>query len=216
MKVTVLNHSNTLVNSYLVELRDKAIQKDAMRFRKNIERIGWFLAYEASKTLNYTATTVNTPLGQAKEQTIDNPLVICSVLRAGIPLHNGVLEVLDRSENAFISAYRIENPSGQLDFKIEYNAAPNINGKTVLLCDPMLATGNSMWLAYQALLAHGNPERVIILSVIGSQEGVEFLSEKFPAQTELFIAAVDSELNEQSYIVPGLGDAGDLCFGPKE
>ena len=152
----------------------------------------------------------------AEEKTFSNALVVASVLRAGMPLHNGVLEVFDRAENAFISAYRIEAEDGTLDFKIEYNASPNLKGKTVLLCDPMLATGNSMLLAYEALLEHGTPEQVIILSVIGSEKGVELVKKKFPSNTVLIIGAVDPILNEQSYIVPGLGDAGDLCYGTKE
>ncbi|MAZ37945.1 uracil phosphoribosyltransferase [Salibacteraceae bacterium] len=216
MEVQILNQHNSVVNSFLAELRDVKVQKDSMRFRKNIERVGWFLGYEASKCLDFKTQSVNTPLAMAEEKTFSNALVVASVLRAGMPLHNGVLEVFDRAENAFISAYRIEAEDGTLDFKIEYNASPNLKGKTVLLCDPMLATGNSMLLAYEALLEHGTPEQVIILSVIGSEKGVELVKKKFPSNTVLIIGAVDPILNEQSYIVPGLGDAGDLCYGTKE
>ena len=216
MEVHILNHNSSIVNSFLAELRDVSIQKDSMRFRKNIERLGWFLGYEASKFLNYQIQNVTTPLAEASENTVSDSLVVASVLRAGMPFHNGVLEVFDRAENAFVSAYRIENTDGSLEFKIEYNAAPNLEGKTVLLCDPMLATGNSMLLAYQALLKHGTPKQVIILSVIGSEKGVAFVKENFPSNAKLIIGAVDPILNEQSYIVPGLGDAGDLCYGSKE
>ena len=216
MEVQILNYNNSILNSFLAELRDVNVQKDSMRFRKNIERVGWFLAYEASKSLNYQVQNVTTPLSDSQENTVSDAVVVASVLRAGLPLHNGVLEVFDTAENAFVSAYRIENPDGSLEFKIEYNAAPNLEGKTVLLCDPMLATGNSMLLAYQALLKHGTPKQVIILSVIGSKKGVEFVNEKFPSNSKLIIAAVDPILDEKSYIVPGLGDAGDLCYGSKE
>ncbi len=216
MKTTILNRSNSVVSAFLGELRDVAIQQDSMRFRKNIERVGWCLAIEASKEMLFVPTEVQTPLEKATENQISEQLVVASVLRAGMPLHNGVLEVFDRAENAFVSAFRVENEDGSLDFKIEYNASPNIEGKTLLLCDPMLATGNSMLLAYKALLKHGKPKRVVILSVIGSVQGVQFVKENFPENTELFIAAVDSILNDQSYIVPGLGDAGDLCYGAKE
>lgn len=216
MKTLIVNRKNTVVNSFLAELRDLSIQKDAMRFRKNINRIGWFLAYEASQDFEYSNTDIQTPLDTAQENLINNQLVVASVLRAGMPLHNGVLEVFDKAENAFVSAYRIENEDGSLDFKVEYNAAPNLEGKTLLLCDPMLATGNSMLLAYQALLKHGTPKQVVILSVIGSEQGVKFVEQNFPENTSLYIAAVDPILNEQSYIVPGLGDAGDLCYGVKE
>lgn len=216
MKTIILNRINTVVNSFLAELRDVTIQKDAMRFRKNINRIGWFLAYEASQDFEYSNTDIQTPLDTAQENLINDQLVVASVLRAGMPLHNGVLEVFDKAENAFVSAYRIENEDGSLDFKVEYNAAPNLEGKTLLLCDPMLATGNSMLLAYQALLKHGTPKQVVILSVIGSEQGVKFVEQNFPENTSLYIAAVDPILNEQSYIVPGLGDAGDLCYGVKE
>lgn len=216
MEVQILNQNNSIVNSYLAELRDVTVQQDAMRFRKNIERIGWYLGYEASKSLSFQPQKIQTPLAEAQENTFSDSLVVASVLRAGMPLHNGVLEVFDRAENAFVSAYRIEAEDGSLEFKIEYNAAPNLEGKTVLLCDPMLATGNSMLLAYQALLQHGIPKQVIVLSVIGSEKGIAFVKEKFPSNSKLIIGAVDPILNKQSYIVPGLGDAGDLCYGAKE
>lgn len=216
MEIKVFNKKNSIYNTFLAELRDKSIQKDPMRFRRNIERMGEIMAYEISKSFHYDAKPVETPLGVANESLPVEQPVVASVLRAGLPLHIGFTNYFDRSENAFVSAYRIEKPDGQLEFKIEYNACPNIDGKTLILVDPMLATGNSMWLAYQALLPHGTPSQIHIAAIIGSQQGVDFVDEKFPPNTNLWIGAVDSILNEQSYIVPGLGDAGDLCYGLKE
>ncbi|MBD81279.1 MAG: uracil phosphoribosyltransferase [Crocinitomicaceae bacterium] len=216
MKVSVLNTQNSIFNVFLSEIRDDTIQKDPLRFRNNIERLGEVLAYEISKSFNYNSVAVQTPLGIAHENLPDSQPVVASVLRAGLPLHLGITRFFDRAENAFVSAYRIEKPGGQLEFKIEYNACPNLEGKTLILADPMLATGNSMWLAYEALLPHGIPKEVHIAAVIGSQQGVDFVKDKFPENTSLYIGAVDPELNELSYIIPGLGDAGDLCFGEKE
>ena len=216
MDVTVLNTQNSIFNVFLSEIRDEVIQKDPLRFRSNIERMGEVLAYEISKSLIYQSSVIQTPLGTANENVPMNQPVVASVLRAGLPLHLGITRFFDRSENAFVSAYRIEKPGGQLEFKIEYNACPNLEGKTLILADPMLATGNSMWLAYEALLPHGTPKQVHIAVVIGSQQGVDFVKEKFPKNTSLYIGAIDPELNSQSYIIPGLGDAGDLCFGEKE
>lgn len=215
MKVHVLNKSASVFNVFLAELRNVNIQTDPLRFRTNIERMGEVIAYELSKSLTYSATEITTPLGTATETLPVEQPVVASVLRAGLPLHLGITRFFDRSENAFVSAFRIENADGSLDFKVEYNASPNLDGKVLILADPMLATGNSMYLAYKALLQHGTPSKVIIASVIGCPEGVSFLEDKFPENTELWIGAVDKGLNEQSYIVPGLGDAGDLAFGVK-
>jgi len=216
MDVTVINSQNSIFNVFLAEIRDVVIQKDPLRFRSNIERMGEVLAYEISKSLDYSSTSVQTPLGIANENVPNDQPVVASLLRAGLPLHLGITRFFDRSENAFVSAYRIEKPGGQLEFKIEYNACPNLDGKVLILADPMLATGNSMWLAYEALLPHGTPKEIHIASVIGSQQGVDFIKAKFPKNTSLYIGAIDPDLNEQSYIIPGLGDAGDLCFGEKE
>ena len=216
MEVTVLNEHNSIFNVFLSEIRDVVIQQDPLRFRSNIERMGEVLAYEISKSLEYKSKSIQTPLGIANENLIQGQPVVASVLRAGLPLHLGITSLFDRAENAFVSAYRIEKPGGQLEFKIEYNACPSLEGKTLILADPMLATGNSMWLAYEALLPHGIPKHIHIAAVIGSQQGVDFIKDKFPKNTSLYIGAIDPELNEQSYIIPGLGDAGDLCFGEKE
>lgn len=212
----IFNRENSLFNHFLAELRDIEVQGDSLRFRRNIERIGEVLAYEISKSLKFNSESVKTPLGMANENLITAQPVVASVLRAGLPLHLGILNYFDKAENAFVSAYREEKSDGSLDFHIEYNACPNLDGKTLIIADPMLATGNSMWLAYQALLAHGNPKQVHIAAVIGSEAGVDFVREKFPQGTQIWIGAVDPDLNEMSYIVPGLGDAGDLCFGEKE
>lgn len=216
MEIKVFNKQNSIYNTFLAELRDKSIQKDPLRFRRNIERMGEVMAYEISKSFDYNTKPIETPLGTAHESLMDNQPVVASVLRAGLPLHIGFTNFFDRSENAFVSAYRIEKPNGELEFKIEYNACPNLEGKTLILVDPMLATGNSMWLAYQALLPHGKPKHIHVAAIIGSQAGVDFVEDKFPSNTSLWIGAVDAVLNEQSYIVPGLGDAGDLCYGQKE
>ena len=214
--VRILNREKSVLNQFVAELRDVDIQKDQMRFRANIERIGEVLAYEISKEFDYEQIPVRTPLGVANEALFSNQPVIASVLRAGLPLHLGLMSFFDKSENAFVSAYREEKADGSLSFHVEYNACPPLDGKTLVLADPMLATGNSMWLAYQALLQHGTPSKVYIAAVIASEEGVEFVASKFPKGTKIWIAAVDEKLNDQSYIVPGLGDAGDLCFGEKE
>ena len=211
--IRILNRENSILNQFVAELRDVNIQNDRMRFRRNIERIGEVLAYEISKTLNHSLQSVTTPLGKAQESLFDDQPVVASVLRAGLPLHLGLTNYFDKAGNAFVSAYREEKPDGSLAFHIEYNACPSLEGKTLILADPMLATGNSMWLAYEALLSHGIPSTVHIAAVIGSQQGLDFIKEKFPEGTDIWIGAVDPGLNDMSYIVPGLGDAGDLCFG---
>lgn len=212
----IFNQENSLLNHYVAELRDIKVQGDRMRFRRNIERIGQILGYELSKELSYHPFSIQTPLGTVEENLMQQQPVVASVLRAGLPLHIGLLNYFDRAENAFVSAYREEKEDGSLAFHIEYNACPSLEGKTLILADPMLATGNSMWLAYQALLNHGTPSNIHIVSVIGSEQGLEFVQNKFPTNTSFWVAAVDPELNAMSYIVPGLGDAGDLCFGEKE
>ncbi|MCB0482594.1 MAG: uracil phosphoribosyltransferase [Flavobacteriales bacterium] len=212
----IFNRENSILNHYIAELRDVNIQTDRLRFRRNIERIGECLAYEISKELTYNSIEVNTPLGVANESLLTHQPVVASVLRAGLPLHLGIINYFDKAENAFVSAYREERPDGTLAFHIDYNACPNLEGKVLVMADPMLATGNSMWLAYKALLEHGTPSKIHIAAVIASEVGLAFIQDKFPANTQIWIGAVDPELNAMSYIVPGLGDAGDLCFGEKE
>jgi len=208
--------SNSLLNNFVAELRDQHTQKDAMRFRRNIERIGEILAYELSKTLAYQTKSVTTPLG-VKEMSlhIDN-MVLCSVLRAGLPLHQGLLNYFDHAENAFISAYRLHR-DGKDEFEIivKYWASPSLENKTLILSDPMLATGRTLENTFEVLQKHGMPKQIHIVSVIGSAEGVAFIKDKFPENTHLWIATIDEKLNSRGYILPGLGDAGDLAFGGK-
>ena len=216
MIVHQFDKENTLINQFLAELRDVKIQKDAMRFRRNIERIGEILCYELSKTLNYRSRAVHTPFGMKTMSLPDNNLVLCSVLRAGLPLHHGLLNYFDSAENAFISAYR-HHPEGGDEFEVivKYFAAPVLGGKTLILTDPMLATGKTLENVYEALQTHGDPKQIHIISVIGSQHGVNYIKTIFPEDTHLWIAAVDDELTSKGYIIPGLGDAGDLAFGVK-
>ena len=216
MVIHHLGEQNSVANQFIYELRDTAIQKDPMRFRRNIERIGEILSYEFSKSLDYQQRTVTTPLGTKPMQLPSNKLVLCSVLRAGIPLHAGMLNYFDGAENAFISAYR-HHPGNSDDFEVivRYFAAPDLNGKTLVLTDPMLATGKTLENVYKSLQSHGKPAKIHILSVIGSRAGIDYVTTVFPKSTQLWIAAIDEELSPKGYIIPGLGDAGDLAFGVK-
>jgi uracil phosphoribosyltransferase len=206
----------SVLNRFIAEIRDKNIQKDAMRFRRNIERIGEVLCYELSKTLNYKTKSVQTPLGNKDIALPIDKLVLCSVLRAGIPLHQGLLNYFDGAENAFISAYR-HHPDGKDDFEVivKYFAAPSLDNKILVLTDPMLATGKTLENVLKALKNHGQPKQIHIISVIGSKKGVEYVKNIFPENTHLWIAAIDNELTSKGYIIPGLGDAGDLSYGLK-
>lgn len=216
MTIHHIAENNSILNNFIAELRDNTIQKDRMRFRKNIERIGEILSYELSKELDYNLSTVQTPLGTAELQLPENDIVLCSILRAGIPLHNGLLNYFDRAENSFISAYR-HHPNNDEKFEIlvEYLASPSLEGKILLLADPMLATGRSFINVLEALKPMGKPKAIHLIAVIGASEGIEHVSQCFPENTHLWIATIDEKLNERGYIVPGLGDAGDLAFGPK-
>ncbi|MFD1552018.1 uracil phosphoribosyltransferase [Putridiphycobacter roseus] len=205
----------SIFQNYIAEIRDADIQKDAMRFRTNLTRIGSVLGYELSKKLKYVNKIIRTPLGEASQDVLDETVVVASILRAGIPMHNGLLEVFDKAENAFISAYRKSHKNGDFEVHVEYLAAPNLDGKTLIIADPMLATGSSMVLVYKALLQKGTPKKVHIVSAIGSVEAVAYIQAKLPQSTEIWIGAIDQELTAQSYIVPGLGDAGDLAYGSK-
>lgn len=204
------------MNQFIVELRDKKIQEDAMRFRRNIERIGEVISYELSKTLTYSEICVETPLGTKNSSIINDELVLCSILRAGLPLHQGILNYFDTAENGFISAFR-HHPDDQDSFEVivNYLAAPSIQDKTLVLIDPMLATGKTLENTFEALKAYGTPKQIHIVSVIGSEEGVQYATKYFPENTHLWIAVVDPTLNERGYIIPGLGDAGDLSYGQK-
>ena len=216
MKIRDFSNDNSILNQFISELRNINIQQDRMRFRRNLERIGEILAYELSKTLKFTERTINTPLGRKQMNLIENEPVLCSILRAGMPLHTGVLNYFDNAENTFISAFRKHN-NGEDEFEVvvEYVATPSIEGITLILIDPMLATGASMVSVHEALLKFGKPKEIHIVSVIGSSEGVDYISTQFPKSTTLWIATVDDKVNDRGYIVPGLGDAGDLAYGDK-
>jgi uracil phosphoribosyltransferase len=215
MEVNLLNTHNTLLHQFVAELRDITIQTDRARFRKNVERIGQIMAYEISKTLEWTSKEINTPLGTHVSTQLAEQPVLATILRAGLSMHQGLLDFFDHADCAFISAYRRHLPNSH-DFEIivEYLACPDIENKTLLLIDPMLATGQSIELTYKAILKRGKPKALHIVSLIGSTEGVAYLKQKLPGAT-LWLADIDDMLNEDGYIVPGLGDAGDLSYGEK-
>ena len=216
MQIHDLSLQNSLLNTFISEIRDVNIQRDSMRFRRNIERIGEILGYEMSKILSYKKSTIKTPLGNCDIHLLNNDIVLCSVLRAGLPLHNGLLNYFDTAENAFISAYRHHKDNSE-DFEIivEYLACPSLENKTLILADPMLATGQSLVSTFKALKPFGVPKAIHLVSVIGAKEGVDYIQNYFDKKTHLWIAAIDEHLNEKGYIIPGLGDAGDLSFGEK-
>jgi uracil phosphoribosyltransferase len=219
MKVTNFSETNSLLNSFVREIRDVTIQNDRLRFRRNIERLGEIMAYEISKELRYKTIQVKTPLDVAEVSVPDEKVVIATILRAGLPYHHGVLNYFDGAENAFVSAYRKYKETGHktFDIHIEYIASPSIEGKTLILTDPMLATGGSMELTYRALLTKGNPSHIHIATIIASQQAIDYCIKNFPEnKTTIWAAAIDPELNDSSYIVPGIGDAGDLAYGQKD
>ena len=216
MNIHNISLQNSILNNFISEIRSVGTQKDSMRFRRNIERIGEVLGYEMSKSLSYKTEPVETPLGKCTINLPDNDIVLCSILRAGVPLHNGLLNYFDTAENAFISAYRHHKHDPEsFEIIVEYLACPNLENKTLVLADPMLATGQSMVATFEALKPFGTPKEVHLISVIGAQEGVNFVEQNFDDSTHLWIAAIDETLNDKGYIIPGLGDAGDLAFGEK-
>ena len=216
MKIINLSENNSVLNHYLKEIRSVEIQNDSMRFRRNMERIGEIMAYEISKSMHYTPEDVKTPLGIAPTNVIDEKIVISTILRAGLPFHTGFLSYFDKAENAFVSAYRKYKDALKFDIFIEYIASSDLTGKTLIITDPMLATGGSMELAYGALLTKGKPAHIHVATVIASQVAIDYVASHFTdSKTTIWAAAIDPELNEHSYIVPGLGDAGDLAFGEK-
>lgn len=217
MTLHILNRENTVLNKFIAQIRDKAVQKDSMRFRRNLERIGEITAYEISRTFDYSPRTVETPLGEAVVQSIDDRIVVATILRAGLPYHQGFLNYFDDAQNAFVSAYRKSTKDGKFTVKVEYISCGDLEGKTLLLVDPMLATGASIVLTHRALVEKaGMPQRTIIASVIASEEGLEYTKKHFSAQnTTIWCGTVDAELTVKSYIVPGIGDAGDLAYGDK-
>ncbi|WP_299054840.1 uracil phosphoribosyltransferase [uncultured Polaribacter sp.] len=216
MKIHNLTQQPSVLNTFIAEIRDPKIQKDSLRFRRNIERIGEVIGYELSKDLLYKYQEVTTPLGVKKMQLLQNEVVLCSILRAGLPLHQGLLNYFDAAENAFISAYRKPLKAAD-DFEIivEYFATPSIENKTMLLADPMLATGQSLVAVYNAIKEQGIPKEIHIVAVIAAKEGIEFIKNHFPENTHLWVAAIDDTLDKKGYIIPGIGDAGDLAFGTK-
>ena len=218
MKVINLAETNSILNQFIAELRDVNVQNDRMRFRRNIERIGELMAYEISKTLDYSTKKVQTPLGVAEANTPDDKIVIATVFRAGLPMHTGFLNIFDKAGNAFVSAYRYykDKEHRDLDVRIEYIATPDLTNKTVLLVDPMLATGESLELAWKAFTTKGIPSKFEIACIIASQSGVERIKKVFAEQdVTLWCGVIDPDVDEHSYIVPGLGDAGDLAYGEK-
>jgi len=211
-----LSETPSILNTFLSELRDTAIQTERMRFRRNIERVGEIMAYEISKTISYSNQATKTPLGISKSMLPDEEIVIANVLRAGLPLHQGILNYFDKADNSFISAYRHheEDPS-KFEIIVEYLASPSLKNKTIILADPMLASGKSMVNVHKALLKIGKPKSIHLAAVVAAPEGIEYISKHFDSDTHLWVAAIDEKLNDYGYIIPGLGDAGDLSFGTK-
>ena len=210
-----LSKKNSLLNHWVAELRDVNVQNDRMRFRRNIERIGEVAAYELSKTLQFKSVEVTTPLGIAPTQFLTEQPVLATILRAGLPLHQGMLNYFDKADNAFISAYRKHHPDGSFEISLEYLSCPNLNGRVLILCDPMLATGASLVETIQAIQKTYTPAQIHIVVTIASHKGIEHVEKELGADTLIWCAAIDPILNDKSYIVPGLGDAGDLAFGTK-
>jgi uracil phosphoribosyltransferase len=216
MQIHYLSEKNSVLNHFLSQIRNINVQKDSMRFRRNIERIGEIMAYEMSKSLHYKEIAVQTPLGVKQTTEIADQLVLCSILRAGLTLHQGFLNYFDNAENGFISAYRHHpNNDDYFDILVEYQAIADINGKNVLLLDPMLATGQSIVGVFNKLIERGTPKEIHIAVIIAAPEGIAYLQQNLPDTCHLWIASLDEKLNEKSYIVPGLGDAGDLAYGDK-
>jgi len=211
-----VGEENSILNQFISEIRDTGIQKDSMRFRRNIERIGEVLGYELSKELTYAPKLIETPLGHQKMEIHQDQLVLCSILRAGLPLHQGLLNYFDTAENGFISAFR-KHEGDEDDFEVivKYFAAPSLEGKVLIITDPMLATGKTLENVLGALQKHGTPKQIHIAAVIGSQPGIAHVENIFPEETHLWIAAIDAALNSRGYIIPGIGDAGDLAYGCK-
>ena len=212
MHIHYISEQNSILNHFLAQLRDVNIQKDSMRFRKNMERIGEIMAYELSKTLPYKAVSVQTPLGIKNTTIIEDNVVLCSILRAGLAIHTGFMNFYDDAENGFVSASRIH---GATEIKVEYQAAPSFEGKHLLLLDPMLATGHSMVAVFNKLVQEETPKEIHICVVIAAPEGIAYLQENLPDYVHLWVATLDDALNDQRYIIPGIGDAGDLAFGEK-
>jgi len=210
-----LSKHNSIFTTFLSEIRDKKVQKDSMRFRKNMERISEILGYELSKSLEYVSKKVTTPLGQAEVQVLKEQPVLATILRAGLSMHQGLLNYFDNAESAFISAYRKHTTSEDFSIRVEYLASPQLDNRVVIISDPMLATGNSMVAVYKSLLKQGKPSKIYIVAAIATPDALDYVKRHLPETTEIWVGAIDKELTAQSYIVPGLGDAGDLAYGEK-
>jgi uracil phosphoribosyltransferase len=214
--ITVINKNNSLFNTFLSETRDEQVQKDSFRFRRNMERMGSIMAYEISKQMEFNIHQISTPFGIAEEHIVAQSPVIISVLRAGVPIHQGVLNFFDSASGGFISMHRNHDKEGNFQISVEYISCPSIDGREIILCDALIASGATMSLAYQSLLSKGDPKHVHLISLIASKEGLNNLRKKLPSKgVSVWLGALDDELTVRSYIVPGLGDAGDLAFGEK-
>ena len=215
--IHILSKGNSIFNKFIAQIRDREVQRDSMRFRRNMERIGEVMSYEISRSLNYKTHVVETPLGEASIEMISDKIVLATILRAGLQLHQGILNYFDDAESAFVSAYRNSSKDGSFKVKVEYISSCDLEGKTLILVDPMLATGTSLVLAYEALIAKGGePALTHVASIIASEQGIDYASRHLPSRkTSMWLGAVDAELTSRSYIVPGIGDAGDLAFGEK-
>jgi uracil phosphoribosyltransferase len=211
-----LSKHHSVFNQYMREIRDEQIQKDSMRFRRNIERIGEIMAYEISKTFDYIIQDVTTPLGVAQVSVPAVQPMLCTIMRAGLPMHHGMMNIFDHADSAFVAAFRKHDAAGNFEIEVDYVSAPPIDDAELIICDPMLATGFSLEKVYKKLMQRGTPARVHIACIIASETGLNHLRSKLPEGTRFWIGAIDSELTAHSYIVPGLGDAGDLAFGKKE
>ncbi|MCQ2129431.1 MAG: uracil phosphoribosyltransferase [Bacteroidaceae bacterium] len=216
MNIIDFSKSNSVINQFVLEIRDKQIQQNRLLFRRNINRIGELMAYEISKSLDYEVRNVNTVLGTAQCSVPKDQIVLGTILRAGLPFHQGFLDIFDHADNAFVSAYREYTDETHFDVYTEYLASPRIDDKTLIMVDPMLATGTSLQLALEAMQTKGKPSRIIIAAVIAAQPAIENLKNFLPDDAEVYCAAIDDQLNEHYYIVPGLGDAGDLLYGGKD
>ena len=215
--IHILNKENTILNKFIAQIRDREVQCDSMRFRRNLERVGEVMSYEISRTLDYKTQIVETPLGEAAVEMISDKIVVATIMRAGLPMHQGFLNYFDDAESAFVSTYRKSSKDGSFKVKVEYVSSCNFEGKTLILVDPLLATGTSLVLAYEALIAKGGePNHTHIATVVASEQGLDYVKQHLPSRSmTLWVGAVDAELTSRSYIVPGIGDAGDLAYGEK-
>lgn len=216
MEIINLGAGNSIFNQFIAEIRDEKVQKDSMRFRRNCERMGEIFAYEISKKMEFENREITTPLGASVIPLIKEEPVLSTILRAGLPVHQGLLNYFDKADNAFVSAYRKHHKDGSFDIELEYLASPDLTDRTIILSDPMLASGASMVVTYRALLQKGLPKKLHVVVLIASTLGLDYVQRFLPENTTIWVGAIDEELTAQSYIVPGLGDAGDLAFGSKE